>query len=56
MDENCGGCTHLKFCRGIINYHDGRCYCEKNGINLSGTLERHDKCKKENWKCQTTNT
>lgn len=44
-DETCAGCVLLKG-NNITKYP----YCEESGLNLTGTLERHDKCKKEGWK------
>jgi hypothetical protein len=44
-DMFCYGCVSLK-----INKLNNNIYCQKSGINLSGTLERQDKCKKENQK------
>lgn len=44
-DETCAGCVLLKG-NNITNDP----YCEESGLNLPGTLERLDKCKREGWK------
>jgi len=41
-DIFCCNCIYLKYDKWV--------YCSKSGIIISGTLERQDKCKKENWK------
>lgn len=41
-EETCVGCIHLK--------GGQRIHCEKTGLCISGTLERSDKCKKDNLK------
>ena len=41
-EETCVECIHLK--------GGQRIYCEKTGLCISGTLERSDKCKKDNLK------
>jgi hypothetical protein len=48
--SSCAGCIFLKgIWWGTKPSH--QCYCEKSGgLNISGTLERLDKCVKENWK------
>jgi hypothetical protein len=50
MDKDtCAGCSLLKQDQSGIRPH-GVIYCEKSGLNISGTLERSEKCKRENWK------
>ena len=44
-DVLCSECKSLKF-----DSWRSTCYCNKIGINISGTLERLEKCKKENLK------
>ena len=48
-NDFCNGCTYLKG-----SYQGVRAayviYCAKTGLNLTGTLERLDKCKRDNLK------
>ena len=39
MNDTCAGCSQLKD-------NQGRAYCERTGLSISGTLERSEKCKR----------